>query len=426
MKRCLIVSAHFTPSNLAGVMRARFLSTRLSETGWQPVVVTVAPEGYEEPNDDAARALLPDGLRVERVQAWPAEICRPLGFGDVSLRAQFALRRRVREIIRREKVDLIFCTVLPGYTSLVGAWAKRTFGIPFVLDYQDPWVTDAGAQQPRLTKAGLAHWLALQCEPRVLPQVDALTSVSDESLETLRHRRLIPPGTPIEIVPIGAEERDHAVAATAGRSAVQKEPGVADLVYVGTLTERMLPALRTLLAAVKTLTDSGRQLRVHLIGTSAQPQGTDSVRAGRIIRETGTEACVRLSPGRIPYLDALRTMQDADVLLLLGSTDSHYTASKIFPCWLAQKPILGVFHAGSTVTSLATQLGGVALVTYDQFNGPETCVAETALKIEQLFLARDGAMPPRQPAAFAPYSASGVAKTFAGLFDRVLAGKAGN
>src|SRR5256885_16812657 len=81
-------------------------------------------------------------FRSERVRALPSTICRPLGFGDISLRAQWQLRHRIAHLLPRERADLIFATVLPGYTSLIGAWVKRKFGLPFVLDYQAPWVSD--------------------------------------------------------------------------------------------------------------------------------------------------------------------------------------------------------------------------------------------------------------------------------------------
>ena len=131
---------------------------------------------------------------------------------------------------------------------------------------------------------------------------------------------------------------------------------------------------------------------------------------------------VTLQPRRVPYLDALRTMQDADVLLLLGSTDSHYTASKLFPCWLAKRPILGLFHSASTVSRLASELGGVELVTYDDAAGPETRVGELASALQRIVTEGNPTLPPRHESAFEPYSARGIAKTYARLFDRVVGG----
>src|SRR5207245_539138 len=164
------------------------------------------------------------------------------------------------------------------YASLVGAWAKRQLSLPFVLDYQDPWVSNSGGQQPRFSKAALAHWIAKKLEPGVVSLADALTAVSDETLASLRMRRLIAPGTPVEILPIGADASDHSIASATGRSWITRKPGTFHLAYIGTLTKRMLPALRTLMLALQELTQTvPRKLRLHLIGTSAQPDGKDKL-----------------------------------------------------------------------------------------------------------------------------------------------------
>jgi hypothetical protein len=417
MKRAVLISPYFTPSNLAGVQRTRLMASHLREFGWEPIVVCVKPDCYEEPNDEASLSLLPERLRVERVGAWPASVCRPLGFGDVSLRAQWALRRKVGELARRGEADLVFATVLPGYTSLVGAWAKREFNLPFVLDYQDPWVSDWGAKQPRLSKAGMAHWLAMKLEPRSVRAADALTAVSDETLRTLRERRLVRNGLPVEIFPIGADANDHVVAGRLGKSLIVRKPGEFALAYVGTITQRMLPSVRTLFCAAREVA----QLTLHFIGTSAQPNGSDPHALTQLAREYGIGGRFHVEPRRVGYLDALRTMQEADGLLLIGSTDSHYTASKIFPCWLAARPVLGIFHEKSTVNQLAYELGGVGLVTYDNASRPETCVWKVAEKLREILTAGLSALPLRNQAAFEPYSARSIAQTYAKLFDRVVA-----
>ena len=425
MKRAIFVSPHFAPSNLAGGQRARLIAAHLPEFGWESVIVTVDPAFYEEANDPASLALIPEWLRVERVRALPQKICRRFGVGDISLRAQWQLRRRLTHLFRSEKADLIFVTVLPGYTSLIGAWAKRTFGLPFVLDYQDPWVSDWGAQQPAFTKAGLAHWLATNLEPRAVSAADAVTAVSDETLQTLRQRRLLRTNLPVEIIPIGASKEDYRLAAAKGRSVIMKQPGEFTLAYVGTVTERMLPIVRTFFEALRQAIgmNRSRRFRLHFIGTSAQPEGRDRHSLAALARSYGLENCFYLEPRRIGYLDALRTMQEADALLLLGSTDSHYPASKIFPCWLSGRPLLALVHARSTVNNMARQLGGARVITYEDSESVGAQTERVAAALRELTEGGSAAVPPRNEVAFAAYSARAVARRYAELFDRVLTEK---
>jgi glycosyltransferase involved in cell wall biosynthesis len=427
-KRVVLVAPEFVPRNLAGVMRTRFLAAHLAAFGWTPTVLTLREECYEGTLDDRSRALLEPEVRVERVGAWPASWCRPFGMGDVSLRAQWSLRRRLAELIHAGEVDLVFVTMLPGYSCLVGAWAKRKFGVPLVLDYQDPWVTEWGARQPLYSKAGLAHRLATWLEPAAARAADAFTAVSSETLDTLRERGLMRPHTPVEILPIGADPADHAVAARFGRSQIQRSPDELVLAYLGTLTERMLPATEAVFRAAAQLQtrQPKRRVSLHFIGTSAQAAGRDVHGLVALARACGVGANFRLEPRRVDYLDALSSMQSADVLLLLGSTDSHYTASKIFPCWLSGRPVFGLFHEASTVTSLAHELGGVGLVTYRDGEDPRERVAAVATMLEGIGERGLGGLPTRQEGALEPYSARGLARRFAGLFDRVWASSGRN
>jgi hypothetical protein len=72
-------------------------------------------------------------------------------------------------------------------------------------------------------------------------------------------------------------------------------------------------------------------------------------------------------PGRLDYLDALSVLTHASGILLLGSSERHYTASKLYPALLARRPILAMFHEASSVVSIlraAASEPTVRVVTY--------------------------------------------------------------
>ena len=76
-----------------------------------------------------------------------------------------------------------------------------------------------------------------------------------------------------------------------------------------------------------------------------------------------------LSPGEIGYVLAIApTQRQAHGILLLGSTEPHYTASKLYPALLADRPILAAFHEASSVVDVLKRLGAapsvIRLVTY--------------------------------------------------------------
>ena len=415
-RTALIVSPYFVPSNLAGVHRNRLLAANLARAGWRAIVVTIDPADYEGSLDPGMAHLLPQDVEVVHAGAMPARWCRAFGIGDLSLRGYWGLRRELERLLSARNGDLVFVSILPGYSSLLGAWAKRKWGIPFVLDYQDPWVSRWGAAQPRVSKAGLAHALAGFLEHRVVPRADAVTAVSQGTLDGLRERGVLRADVPVEIVPIGAEPRDHEVAAREGRSAISRSAGATQLAYLGTVNEDMLEATEAILAA---LARAESNVVLSLIGTSGREDGADTLGLASLAQRHGVAARVRIVPQRIGYLDALRTMADADALLLIGSRYGHYTASKVFPYWLAGKPIVGLVHEASSVLGILRELGGAKVIAYGDA-GPSGHAAELARVIDDVASNGPRNMAPRNDAAFVPYSAAAVAGRYARLFDRLV------
>jgi hypothetical protein len=419
MKRVLIVSPYFLPCNLAGVHRPKLLAQGLPQFGWEPIVLMVDPQYYGNLAEPGLSHLIPENLRIERVQAVQGGMSARLGVSDLSLRAYRPMKRRMGELLSRKEVDLVFVSVLPGYAGLLGGWAKQNFDVPFVLDYQDPWVSDWGAAQPRFSKAGIAHRLATILEPRFAPLADAITAVSNGTLDGLRKRGLLAPNTPTAEVPIGSDPRDHEIARQFGKSHIERKPGTFHVAYLGTVPEKKLPSVRALFRALR---DNGLQAKVEIYfgGTSGTVDGNDSSGLGALAEECGVSACVRIEPRRFAYLDALRTMQEADALLMLGSIERHYTASKLFPYWLAEQPIVGMAHEKSTVLEIARELGGVCLSKYSSEADLNEAATDFLAVLSSLMEGQAGVVPPRNPDAFEPYGARGIARTYAEIFDNLM------
>jgi ABC-type arginine transport system ATPase subunit len=108
------------------------------------------------------------------------------------------------------------------------------------------------------------------------------------------------------------------------------------------------------------------RLRLHFFGTSNQSRSAEH-RVLPIARECGVDAAVTEAPGRLDYLDALSVLTSASAVLLLGSSESHYTASKLYPALLSQRRIFALFHQQSSVVSILRAAGSepaVRIVTY--------------------------------------------------------------
>ena len=210
LRKVLIVSPFFPPSTLAGVHRARHLAKHLPAAGWTPIVLCV-DEAYQEERLDLGLArLVSSSTEVIKVAALSAKLTRPFGVGEVSLRAWGPIRREVKRLLGSRKIDAVLITGSPYYPMLLAEPIKRRFAVPVVLDFQDPWVSDAGAKQPKFSKAGLSHHLATVLEPLALRGADYITSVSDRQNADMAARYPWLDRAQMASLPIGGDSDDFA------------------------------------------------------------------------------------------------------------------------------------------------------------------------------------------------------------------------
>ena len=72
------------------------------------------------------------------------------------------------------------------------------------------------------------------------------------------------------------------------------------------------------------------------------------------------------TPDRLSYSGTLAALVQSDALVVFGSEEPAYTASKIYPYLLSGRPVLAVFHEKSPVVSLMRAVGGGVCVTFDE------------------------------------------------------------
>ncbi|MBZ5555761.1 MAG: glycosyltransferase [Acidobacteriia bacterium] len=436
MPRVLIVSPHFPPDSTAGTHRARLIAPRLREHGWEPTVLTVDPRDYEGDLDPVLGQSVPADLRVIRARAWPVRLTRPFGVGDLGLRAFDGLWREASHLLSHERFDALFITIYPAYTALLGPLLKKRFGVPFVLDYQDPWVGEWGLTvgpgangQPDL-RSRLARAVAGYLEPVALRAADAVTAVSRGTYEPALQRN--PRARPVATaeLPIGWDERDFEFlrAHPATARLIPTGDGLVHLACIGTLPPTMHASLRAFLTALARLRDRdparAGAIRVHFFGTSSLRSDRAPLGALPVARELGVEGLVTEAPARLNYFDALRALDEATALLLLGTTEAHYTPSRMFTAMLSGRPLLAIYHAASPATALLRRFGGppaVYLIGFDNDRPASGCVDEIFDALAAL--ASRPAYGPAQVdrGVLAPASATVLAGRLAGIFDRVSA-----
>ena len=127
---------------------------------------------------------------------------------------------------------------------------------------------------------------------------------------------------------------------------------------------------------------------------------------------------VREVPQRLPYLRALNWLVRSRGLLLIGSNEPHYTASKIYPALMADRPFVSLFNRASSAHSILSEAGGGEALAFDSPEELVSLVLQLTDALRTLAL-RPESFGKSDPRAYEAYTASAVANRFADIFNRL-------
>ena len=357
MKNILIISPHYPPSNLAAVHRSRLFAQHLPAFGWNPIILTVHEDFYEEALDWNLHNLIPSGQHIEKVSAF--KVTKPRLIGDIGLRGYFQLRRRALELIRSEKIDFVYISIPSFYMALLGPYLFKRTSVPYGIDYIDPWVHVF----PGSDKIFSRHWFTTQLakflEPIAVKHASLISGVSEGYYKPVFDRNPhLKEQALTAAMPYGGEESDHDFVSNDFLSnrvneniiIPKKKSNIFRFVYAGA----MLPkAHRPLIEIFRAIQKNEAIINFpkpefHFIGTL----GTIKP----IAQQFGLwETCVFEYSDRIPYLEVLKNLDATDGVFILGSTEPHYTPSKVYQGVLSKKPILAVLHKESTAVNVLNE-----------------------------------------------------------------------
>ena len=382
IRRVLIVSPHFPPLNAPDMQRVRMSLPHYRAHGWEPIVLCVGDAWQDGVREHDLEQTIPPDVYIVRTPALSLSWTRFLGLRNLGLRCWLHFFFAGFRLIRREKIDLVFFSNTQFVTFALGRLWRAFLRTPYVFDMQDPWRTDyysrpGSRRPPGGWKYQLARGMAWILEGWSFRHVSAVMSVSPRYLDDLQARYHWLSRTPTAVIGFGASKADFLASARLPPPAyrLSRAHGEIHFVYTGAAGPVMPHALTVLFAGLKLFhqraPEQARRLRFHFLGTSyvTPGQGTPAVLPLAVV--CGAAAQVEEVPHRLGHLECLRLQQEADVLLLPGSSDLAYSPSKVYPYFLSRRPTLGLVFRSSVLERLLDELSFATLVRFDEHASKE-------------------------------------------------------
>ena len=429
----LIVSPHFPPINAPDHQRVRMSLPYFEEFGWQPTVLAVQPGQVEGTDDPLLERTLPAGTEIIRTGALSVRWTRRVGLGSLALRSLPFLWRTGSQLLASKRFDAVyFSTTMFAVMALGPLWQKR-FGVPYILDFQDPWIEDSygksGAPSPPggRFKYQFNQWLARRLEPRAMHAVSEVIAVSPAYVETLLHRYPHLKPEQFTVLPFCAPEKDFEAmeAANVRQSVFDPADGRRHWVYVGRGGADMGPALRLLFTAVADARardpQAWSELRMHFVGTSYAPEGRAEKTVEPLAQACGVADLVEERTARVPYFEALQLLRQCDGILVVGSDSPGYSASKLYPCMLARRPLLAILHEESPAVDILRRCHAGQVVTFRPLALADAADSIRTALVNLLAEATSGRVPSLDIGYFnAEHSARAGTARQCEIFDRAI------
>lgn len=399
------------------------------EFGWEVEVIAVDAAYIESYSyDPLLIQTIPKNVVIHYVKALSYQKTRKFGLGSLSIRSFLHYRSKGNELLRSKKFDLIYFSTTAFHVMALGPYWKRKFKVPFILDIQDPWRNDFYLNKPtseRPPKFWLAYTIDKYLEAYTVPKSDGIISVSQGYCDQFMQRYPLMKKNKFRVIPFGASLNDFSI----GAENIVKVEGVSfdsnkiNFLYIGRGGHDLRFALEIIFKAfkqgLKQEPELFSQIYFWFIGTSYAKKGMGKQTVKPIADLLGIGDYVIEIPDRVQYFETLFLLKKADVLVVPGSTDTSYTASKIYPYVLAEKPLLAVFYKESSVISFLRDINYGKIVAFDHLVSSTDFYVEECYRCFKQLLEKEGEAI-IDYVAFEPYTAK--ARTFQQVkfFDHIL------
>ncbi len=376
MKTLLILTHYFPPENVVGALRPFRLARHLGRNGWRCVVLTRKPEN-QHIRDFSLVGKLPPGTEIHYTsgecytipkagERSVASIFRPaakdvssetsvesrvwaralgntrdivnrFALPDIEIRQVPKFIRRAESLIRYNPDCMLLTTSPPHSIHVAGLILSKRFGVPWVVDYRDPWDDYVRTGKPDLRNP-LGKWLSR----RILKQASVVVSTTETNTSNLVTGNADLPAGRFHTVTNSYNKQDVAVEGSATRN-------VFTVGYTGIFYPNKDPF--TFFRALRTWFDDMDDTRLRLLNGRFRIKlvGSRTKAVVDVIQSLGLSSWVSFVP-RVSHGEAIRITKGCDLLLIAAGigkrTRPGWLTSKLFEYLGCKIPILAVVREG--------------------------------------------------------------------------------
>ena len=390
MKKVLIITYYWPPSGGGGVQRWVKFVKYLRQTNWEPIVFT--PENPERPSLDSSLLKdIPSDIQVIKNKIWePYQLYKRFtgrkksdkiqtaflsekksttGFleglsiwirGNLFIpdARKFWIKPSVKiltDYLNENPVDAIVTTGPPHSTHMIGLSLKRKLGIPWLVDFRDPWTNIDYYKDLRLSKR--ADKIHHKLEKLVLETADAVIVISPGMAKDFK--QVVPKD--YVVIPNGYDSEDikkNVVSVTKNDKF--------SLAHIGSLTKTRNPV--NLWKAIKQLVDENPEfatdIEIHNIGKL-------DINVADSLKLFGLEKYLRLTD-YLPHNKVISEQKNATLLLLLVNDTPNaklILTGKIFEYLVSGTPIICIAPIDGDAANVIRETSCGSAYGFDEIDG---------------------------------------------------------
>ncbi len=379
-KKVLFCAYIFPPIGGGGVQRSLKFVKYLRDFGYEPIVLTVGENDGKLVRDETLLAEVPDDITVIRINTkvflpevlswkeqqeiynlycgvtqskeWMNEYLKVIQNTHIRLIPDNQIiwvnecLKQIEQKLDLNEIDMVYTSGNPYSIYLLGYYIKNKYGIKWVQDYRDPWMTNKYYLEKYRKDINITQRLQKQLEEKLVWKSDAVLVVAKSMIEEYVTEFGVPEDKIFEITN-GYDEDDFSDIHLKGDRNNKFTLCYNGMIYIDRSPLELLNYINELIEEGQILADDIQWIFNGTLENKWR-QKIDCLDRYNIVKYNGY----------LTHSESIKSAMQSDILVLFGAqggaTKVFYTG-KVFEYIRMRKPILSFSTEGGVLTNILSE-----------------------------------------------------------------------